>query len=349
MTVSSTDDVAPVLSQHRFDEDGLARFMAEHVEGFEPPLTVAQFHGGMSNPTFLLTEGQGRRFVLRKKPHGHLLPSAHAVEREYRVMSALAATDVPIARTYALCEDSAVIGQPFYVMEHVRGRVFRNYTLPQCTPDERAAIYDAMNDVLGRMHRIDPARIGLAEYGRPGSYAVRQVARWSKQYEASKTDDLPAMEHLMRWLPAHLPKESETRLVHGDYRLENMIWHPSQPRVLAVVDWELSTVGDPLADLAYNCLPWHVPDKSRGDLTNLEPDYGIPAETEYVAAYCRRVGRDYIADWNFYLVLSLFRLASISQGVYKRALDGNVSSPGALDRRTKARELADCAWRLVQS
>lgn len=349
MIASSTTDVVPVLPQHRFDERGLARFMADHILGFERPLTVAQFHGGMSNPTFLLTDGRGHHFVLRKKPPGRLLPSAHAVDREYRVISALAETEVPVARPYVLCEDAAVIGQPFYIMGHVEGRVFRNYTLPQSSPLERTAIYDAMNDVLARLHRIDPSAIGLSDYGKAGGYAARQVARWSKQYEASKTDDLPAMERLMRWLPAHLPPERETKLVHGDYRLENMIWHPSEPRVLAVVDWELSTLGDPLADLAYNCLPWHVPDRSRGDLTRLEADYGIPTEPDYVAAYCRRTGRSAIADWNFYLVLSLFRLASISQGVYKRALDGNVSSPGALDRRGKARELADCAWALAQS
>jgi aminoglycoside phosphotransferase (APT) family kinase protein len=265
------------------------------------------------------------------------------------VISSLAATGVPVAHAYVLCEDTAVIGQAFYIMEHIEGRVFRNYGLPQSNPAERAAIYDAMNDVLARLHRIDPTAIGLADYGRAGGYAARQVARWSRQYEASKTAEVPAMDSLMRWLPAHLPPERETRLVHGDYRLENMIWHPSEPRVLAIVDWELSTLGDPLADIAYNCLPWHVSDRSRGDLRHLSTDYGIPTEGDYVAAYCRRTARAPIADWQFYLVLSLFRLASISQGVYKRALDGNVSSPAALDRHTKARELADCAWALARS
>lgn len=347
-TVSSTSDVVPVLAQHRFDEAGLARFMAERVEGFAPPLTVAQFHGGMSNPTFLLRDGSGRRLVLRKKPPGRLLPSAHAVEREFQVISALAATDVPVARAYALCEDVSVIGQAFYIMEHVEGRVFRNYTLPESAPAERAAIYDAMNDVLARLHRIDCDAIGLDGYGKAGGYAARQIGRWSKQYAASKTDDVPAMENLMRWLPQHIPAADETTIVHGDYRLENMIWHPREPRVLAVVDWELGTLGHPLADLAYNCLPWHVPDRQRGDLTALGAGHGIPSERQYLAAYCRRTGRQGVADWNFYLVLSLFRLASISQGVYKRGLDGNVSSPGALDRGTKARELAEKAWALVE-
>jgi aminoglycoside phosphotransferase (APT) family kinase protein len=230
----------------------------------------------------------------------------------------------------------------------VEGRVFRNYTLPESNPAERAAIYDAMNDVLARLHRVDYAAIGLADYGKAGGYAVRQIGRWSKQYAAAKTDDVPAMERLMAWLPAHIPAGDETTIVHGDYRLENMIWHATEPRVLAVVDWELGTLGHPLADLAYNCLPWHVPDRTRGDLTGLARSYGIPSEADYVAAYGRRTGRDAGADWNFYLVLSLFRLASISQGVYKRGLDGNVSSPGALDRGTKARELAEKAWMLAE-
>ncbi|HUH83552.1 MAG TPA: phosphotransferase [Stellaceae bacterium] len=346
-TVSSTNDVEAVLPQHRFDEAGLQRFMAAHIEGFRPPLRVAQFRGGMSNPTFMLEDGGGRRYVLRKKPPGKLLPSAHAVEREYKVIAALAASDVPVARVYALCEDPAVIGQAFYVMAHVEGRVFRHYALPESAPAERAAVYDAMNDVLARLHRVDYARVGLADYGKAGGYAERQISRWSRQYEAAKTEDLPAMDALMRWLPAHLPAADETTIVHGDFRLENMIWHPREPRVLAVVDWELGTLGHPLADLAYNCLPWHVLDESRGSLMGLDAGTGIPAETDYVAAYCRRTGREGIEDWRFYLVLSLFRLASISQGVYKRGLDGNASSPLAIERGTKARMLAEAGWAMA--
>jgi aminoglycoside phosphotransferase (APT) family kinase protein len=346
--VSLTTQVESVLPQHRFDEAGLARFMAAEIEGFTPPLAVAQFQGGMSNPTYLITDGNGRRYVLRKKPPGKLLPSAHAVEREYKVISALALSGVPVARAHTLCEDPSVIGQAFYIMAHVKGRVFRNYTLPDSTPAERAAIYDAMNETLARLHRLDYRVLGLADYGKAGGYAARQIARWSKQYEASQTDDVPAMTALMRWLPVHIPAEDETAIVHGDYRLENMIWHPSESCVLAVVDWELSTLGHPLADLAYNCLPWHVPDARRGDLTRLDPAWGIPNEAEYVAAYCRRTGRGDIPHWTFYLVLSLFRLAAIAQGVYKRGLDGNVSSPGALDRGAKARELAEHAWALVE-
>jgi len=241
-----------------------------------------------------------------------------------------------------------VIGQAFYIMEHVRGRVFRNYTLPQASPAERAAIYDAMNAVLARLHQVDYAAVGLGDYGKAGGYARRQIARWSAQYAASRTDDLPAMEELMRWLPSHLPAADETSIVHGDFRLENMIWHPTEPRVLAVVDWELGTLGHPLADLAYNCLPWHVPDGNRADLAAVGPGSGIPGEAEYVAAYCKRTGRQGIADWDCYLVLSLFRLAAIAQGVYKRGLDGNASSPGALERGAKARALADAAWAIVE-
>jgi aminoglycoside phosphotransferase (APT) family kinase protein len=346
--VSSTNDVVPVLPQHRFDEAALTRYMVEHVERFVPPLSVSQFHGGMSNPTFLLRDGGGRRLVLRKKPPGKLLPSAHAVEREFKVIAALAATDVPVARAYALCADPSVIGQAFYIMEHVEGRVFRSYTLDACDKAERTAAYDAMNEVLARLHRVDYAAIGLGDYGKAGGYAARQIARWSTQYAASRTDELPAMDLLARWLPEHIPAADETTIVHGDFRLENMIWHAREPRVLAVVDWELGTLGHPLADLAYNCLPWHATDRQRGGLGGLPPGYGIPNEAEYVAAYCRRTGRDGIVDWNFYLVLSLFRLAAIAQGVYKRGLDGNVSSPGALDRGTKARELAEKAWALAE-
>ncbi len=348
-TISSTGNVIAVLPQHRFDEAALERFMRERIAGFVPPLRVAQFHGGMSNPTFMLEDGAGRRLVLRKKPPGKLLPSAHAVEREFKVIAALAGSDVPVARAYALCEDEAVIGRPFYIMEHVEGRVLRNYTLPDSAPAERAAIYDAMNAALARLHAVDYRALGLGDYGKAGGYAERQISRWARQYEASRTDDIAAMERLARWLPQHLPAADETTIVHGDFRLENMIWHPREPRILAIVDWELGTLGHPLADLAYNCLPWHVSDEQRGDLMALGADYGIPSEEQYLAAYCRRSGRDGIAHWRFWLVLSLFRLAAISQGVYKRGLDGNVSSPGALDRGAKARRLAEAAWALAES
>jgi aminoglycoside phosphotransferase (APT) family kinase protein len=346
--VSSTNDIDPVLPQHRFDEAALARFMKDRIEGFTPPLTVAQFQGGMSNPTFLLRDGAGHRYVLRKKPPGKLLPSAHAVDREFKVISALYGSDVPVARPYALCEDESVIGQAFYIMSHLEGRVLRSYALPQSSPAERAAIYDMMNDVLARLHRIDYAAVGLSDYGKAGGYLARQVSRWTKQYEAAKTEPIAAMDELMRWLPHHLPVDDQTSIVHGDYRLENMVWHPTEPRVLAVVDWELGTLGHPVSDLAYNCLPWHVPDLHRGHLMELPRDHGIPSEEEYVAAYCRRTGRTTLPDWTFHIVLSLFRLASIAQGVYKRGLDGNASSPRALERGEAARLLSETGWRLAQ-
>jgi aminoglycoside phosphotransferase (APT) family kinase protein len=347
--VSLTTDAVPVLAQHRFPEDRLERYLREHVEGFTPPLTVQQTQGGMSNPTFILTDGAGKRYVMRKKPPGKLLPSAHAVDREFRVISALRHTDVPVAGSYVLCQDPVVIGTDFYVMDFVEGRVFRVQTLPHSAPAERRAIYLAMIDILAKLHNVDYRAVGLEDYGRVGGYLARQVTRWSQQYEASKTDDLPAMENLIAWLPRHIPPDDKTTVAHGDYRLENLIFHPSEPRVLAAIDWELGTLGDPLSDLAYNCLPYYVSDPTRGDITNLDyAGYGIPSREECVARYCAQTGRGGIEQWNFYVVLSLFRLAAISQGVYKRGLDGNASSPEALTRRDRCRVLATTAWELVE-
>jgi aminoglycoside phosphotransferase (APT) family kinase protein len=346
---TATDETVPVLDAHRFDEAALARFMEANVEGYTPPLDVSQFQGGMSNPTFLLGDGAGRRYVLRKKPPGALLPSAHAVDREYRVISALAQTDVPVAKAYALCEDEAIIGQAFYIMEFVEGRVFRDITLPDLAPAERSAVYDAMGDVLARLHKVDYEAVGLGDYGRVGGYVSRQVRRWSQQYESSKTEDLAAMDKLMAWLPGNIPDDSLTTIAHGDYRIENLLYHPTEPRILAVVDWELGTLGNPFSDLAYNCLPYHMADERWGDITGI--DYaatGIPSEADYVAKYCARTGRDDIPDWTFYLVLSLFRLAAIIQGVYYRGVQGNAPTPEALKRRDKCRELSDIAWALVQ-
>jgi aminoglycoside phosphotransferase (APT) family kinase protein len=347
--VSLTTDAVAVLPQHRFPEDRLEHFMREHIEGFAPPLQVQQTQGGMSNPTFILTDGAGQRYVVRKKPPGKLLPSAHAVDREFRAISALWNTEVPVPRPYVLCQDPAVIGTDFYIMDFVEGRVFRVQTLPGLAPAERHAIYVAMVDALAKLHRIDYRAVGLEDYGRAGGYLSRQVTRWSQQYEASKTDDLPAMDHLMAWLPAHIPADDETTIAHGDYRLENLIFHPTEPRVLAIIDWELGTLGAPLSDLSYNCLPYHVADPTRGDITSLDhASYGIPSEEEYVAHYCAQTGRREIEHWNFYLVLSLFRLAAISQGVYKRGLDGNAASPEALTRRDRCMVLANAGWELVQ-
>lgn len=345
---TSTFEAVPVLDAHRFDEAALACFMAEHVEGFAPPLEVRQFQGGMSNPTFLLADGNGTRYVLRKKPPGELLPSAHAVDREFKVISALGPTDVPVAKAYALCEDESVIGQAFYIMEFLEGRVFRDVALPELEPAERRAIYDAMNDALAKLHGVDFEAVGLGDYGRVGGYIARQVRRWSQQYEASKTEEIPEMDKLSAWLSDNMPDDSLTTIAHGDFRLENLIYHPTEPRVLAVVDWELGTLGNPLSDLAYNCLPYHYGDPRWGDIIGL--DYaavGIPSEEDYVAAYCRRTGRD-IDDYTYYLVLSLFRFAAIIQGVYYRGVQGNAPTPEALKRKGKCEQLAKIAWAVLQ-
>ncbi len=345
----STHAVVPVLEQHRFPEPPLEGWLARNLEGFEPPLEVRQFQGGMSNPTFLLSDREGRRWVMRKKPPGELLPSAHAVDREYRVITALRDSGVPVPRTFVLCEDASIIGTPFYVMEQVEGRVFLDPRLPELSPRERAHIYDSMNEALAALHSVDWRSAGLEGFGREGGYAERQIRRWAGQYEATRTDDLPAMEALMKWLPEHLPADDETTIVHGDYRLGNLVCHPEEPRVSAVLDWELSTLGHPLADLAYNCLPYRVPDIVRGDLVDVDfARTGIPSEAEYLDAYCRRTGREGLPEWRFFLVLSLFRLAAITQGVYYRGLRGNASDPRALERRDNCRRFSDIAWRLAR-
>jgi aminoglycoside phosphotransferase (APT) family kinase protein len=334
---------------HVLDLDALAAYLADRLDGVTPPLTARQFAGGMSNPTFELTDAAGRRYVLRKKPPGDLLPSAHAVDREFRIMSALKDTAVPVAEPLVLCMDDDVLGQAFYVMAHVDGRVFRELELPGMAPAERAAIYDAMNDTLAKLHCVDWRAAGLSDFGREGGYAGRQVKRWTGQYQASATDRLPAMDRLIDWLPENVPAKAETTIAHGDFRLENMIFHPSEPRVLAVVDWELSTLGDPLADLAYNSLPWHMPDPRRGDLRDNDPaETGIPAEADYLAAYAGRTGRADTGDWTFYQALSLFRLGAIAQGVYKRGLDGNATSDAALLRKDVCRNLSEIAWGLIE-
>ena len=347
--LSLTTDTAPVLEQHRFEEANLERYMKEQVPGFVSPLSVGQVRGGMSNPTFILSDGAGKRYVLRKKPPGKLLPSAHAVDREFRIISALWDTEVPVAKAYVLCQDPSIIGTDFYIMDFVDGRVFRGYELTELEPTERRAVYNAHIDIMAKLHQVDFRAIGLEDYGRVGGYMTRQVGRWSKQYEASKTGDLPVMDKLMAWLPEHLPEDEETTIAHGDFRLENMLFHPTESRILAVVDWELSTLGAPLSDLAYSGLPYHVPDDVRGDITNLDyASYGIPSEEECVARYCEKTGRAGIENWNFYVVFSLFRLAAIVQGVYKRALDGNASSPEAITRGEKCKRLATAGWALVE-
>ena len=344
------DSLRPVRDAHRFDEARLAEYLAEHLPGFAPPLTVSQFEGGQSNPTFLLECAAGR-FVLRKKPPGDLLPSAHLVEREYRVMSALAGGGVPVPAMHLLCEDPAIIGTSYYVMEHVTGRVFRNPALPDQAPEERAALYDAMNDALARLHAVDWRGAGLADFGKPERYLARQTDRWSRQYQASKTEDIPAMDRLIDWLPAHLPDDDDIAIAHGDFRLENLIFHPTEPRVLAVLDWELSTLGHPLSDLAYNCMTYHFPAKglSFPGLGGLDVgSLGIPSEADYVAAYARRTGRETIPEWSVFLAFSLFRMAAILQGVYARALQGNAASERAVQMAGMPSLLAGIAWEIAQ-
>jgi aminoglycoside phosphotransferase (APT) family kinase protein len=342
----------PVAPQNRFDELRLASWLQSHVPGFQGPMTVEQFKGGQSNPTFMLTAG-GQRYVLRRKPLGDLLPSAHAVDREFRVISALAGTDVPVAKAHALCEDASVIGSMFYVMDHVEGRILWNPTLPGLSPAERGAHYDEMNRVMAALHRVDPAAIGLADYGRPGAYLERQVARWTRQYQAAETEPIEAADRLMTWLPRHMPAEGQSRIVHGDYRLDNVIFHPTEPRIVAVLDWELSTLGDPLVDFAYHCMTWHMPvGRSRGLGDANLAELGIPAEADYRALYMRRTGRSTPvpeADWNYYLVFNMFRLVGILQGIAKRAEQGNASNASAVETGKRARPLAEQAWALAQT
>ena len=311
------------------DTERLGPYLAEHVPGFGQLVSAEKFAGGQSNPTFLIASTNGR-FVLRRKPPGALLKSAHAVDREYRIMAALAQTDVPVPRVLHLCEDDAIIGSMFYVMDYVEGRVFWDGRLPDLQTAERSAIYDSMNAALAALHRVDPAVVGLADYGKPGSYFERQIGRWTGQYRASETHPVPAMDDLIAWLERHTPEDDgRVSLVHGDYRLDNMIFEPSGTRILAVLDWELSTLGHPLADLAYQCMQWRLP--SEGAFRGLggidRKALGIPTEADYVELYCRRTGTEVIGHWPFYLAFSFFRLAAILQGVYKRSLDGNASNP----------------------
>ncbi len=338
----------PVSEQQRFDTDTLAKWLSEHVTDFAGPLSIEQFAGGQSNPTFKLVT-PSRNYVMRAKPApvAKLLPSAHAIEREYRVMDALSRTGVPVAKMLALCEDEAVIGRAFYVMEHVEGRVLWDPSLPGMSGAERAAIYDEMNRVIAALHSVDPAAAGLADYGKAGHYLERQIARWSKQYEASETEAIEAMHRLIEWLPAHVPFDTGERVavVHGDYRLDNLIFHPCEPRILAVLDWELSTLGDPIVDFAYHCMAWHVdPVQFRG-IAGLNWDtLGIPDEQRYVERYRERTGFTIAGDWNFYLAFNMFRIAAILQGIMKRVTVGTASSAQAIDAGRRARPMAELAW-----
>ena len=335
-----------VQERHRFDVAALDAWLRGQVAGYAGPLQVEQFKGGQSNPTFLLMT-PGQTYVLRRKPPGKLLPSAHAIDREYRVMAALAATEVPVPKTYALCEDETVIGTAFYVMEHMQGRILWDPALPEMTADERAAIFDSMNRVIAAMHRVDVRQVGLADYGKPGNYFARQIGRWTTQYRASETERIDAMDRLIDWLPQNIPASDATALVHGDYRLDNLVFHATEPRVIAVLDWELSTLGHPMADFAYHAMAWDMPAGDMRGLAGLDlAALGIPGAQAYVERYCERVGVAMPArgEWDFYVAYNLFRGAAISQGIMRRALDGSASSTHALEAGRKARAVAERGW-----
>lgn len=340
----------PVQERHRFDIGALERYCREHIEGISGPLALEQFRGGQSNPTYLVSGG-GRRYVLRAKPGpaAKLLPSAHAVEREHRVITALGRVGIPVPRTYCLCEDESVIGRAFYVMEYVEGRVFWEQSLPGMTGPERAAIYDEMNRVIAMLHRVDYKAAGLSDFGKPGNYFGRQIARWSRQYQASATERIEPMDRLIEWLPGNIPPGDETTVVHGDYRMDNLIFHAREPRILAVLDWELATLGHPLADFSYHCIGWHIPPGQFRGIAGLDlASLGIPSEAKYIASYCDRMGRARIGHWDFYLAYNLFRIAAILQGVMKRALEGTAASAQALDAGKRARPLAELGWKYAE-
>jgi aminoglycoside phosphotransferase (APT) family kinase protein len=338
----------PIQEHQSFDLGALEAYLRNH--GFSGPLSVQQFRGGQSNPTYLIS-GAGKQHVLRAKPGpaAKLLPSAHAVDREFRVISALRDAGIPVPRTYCLCEDEGVIGRAFYVMEYVEGRVLWDQSLPGMTPPERAAIYGEMNRVIAALHRIDYAAAGLADFGKPGNYFARQIGRWSRQYRASETERIEPMEALIAWLPENIPPGDETTVVHGDYRMDNLIFHSHEPRILAVLDWELSTLGDPLADFSYHCMSWHIPSGQFRGIAGLDlAALGIPGESRYIASYCERTGREGIEHWNFYLAYNLFRIAAILQGVMKRALEGTAASAQALEAGRRARPLAELGWQYAE-
>ena len=338
----------PVPERHRFDVTSLERFLREHVEGFGGKLEVEQFKGGQSNPTFMLKAAE-KRYVLRRKPPGKLLQSAHAVDREYRVITALHGIGFPVAKTYCLCMDDAIIGTAFYVMDYVAGRVLWEPSLPQMGKEQRGAYFDELNRVIALLHSVDYAAIGLADYGKPGNYIERQINRWTKQYRASETERIEAMENLIEWLPKNIPQGDETTIVHGDYRMDNVMFHPTEPKILAVLDWELSTLGHPLADFAYHCMTWRLtPGQFRGMMGVDFKALGIPTEQEYVSAYCRRTGRDHIPNWDFYMAYNMFRLAGILQGIMGRVKDGTAASAHALEQGKRARPMAEAGWEQVE-
>lgn len=336
----------PVRAGFAFDVDALSRWMGAHIEGFAGPIEVTQFRGGQSNPTFKLTT-RDRDYVLRRKPPGRLLKGAHAVDREARVMQALGREGFPVPQILGLCEDETVIGSLFVIMTYVPGRIFWDPRLPEIESSRRAAYFDAMNATLARLHQLDPVAAGLADFGNPGQYVARQIARWSTQYvqdvEAGRD---PHLDRLIEWLPSAVPSDDDaTAVIHGDFRCDNMIFHPEEPRIVAVLDWELSTLGHPLADFAYHALMYRLPEQVGAGLGGLDPrTYGLPREADYVAAYCARTGRDSVVHYEFYLAFNLFRLAAIFHGIKGRLVRGSAASAQAAERVAILPELARLAW-----
>ncbi|MEH6476634.1 MAG: phosphotransferase [Sneathiella sp.] len=350
MATSSSDfsGTMDVQDRHQIDAAVLEDYMSKHVDGFTSPLEIRQFKGGQSNPSYLLVT-PSKKYVLRKKPPGVLLPSAHAVDREYKVITGLNTTDVPVPRTYCLCMDEQIVGTIFYIMDFVDGDIEWDPALPHFTNDERSAVFNSMNASIAKLHKVDYKAAGLEDFGKPTDYLARQINRWSKQYKASETENIDAMNKLMKWLPENIPAGDETSVVHGDYRLDNTIIDRTSKEVIAILDWELSTLGHPLADFSYHCMTWRLePELFRGlkglDLTSL----GIPTEDEYVRMYCKRTGRDSIANWDFYMAYNMFRLSAILQGIMGRVVDGTAASQHAKDMGQRAKPLAHKGWEQVE-
>jgi len=336
----------PVRSGFELDNKALTKYMEENVEGFSGSLEIKQFKGGQSNPTYELSAG-GKKYVLRRKPSGKLLKSAHAVDREYKVVTALGQTDVPVAKTYALCTDDSVIGSWFYIMDCVEGRII--WTLDNAPLEQRLEIFDAMNDAVAKLHSVDYKTVGLADFGKQGGYFQRQISRWSKQYQALDEEPCVVMDELIEYLAEHIPEKDETTIVHGDYRMDNIIFHPTEPKILALLDWELSTLGHPLSDFSNSCIFWHMPVGVFNGLQGLNlKEACLPTEEEYIEAYCKRTGRNGIENWNFYIAFNFFRLAGICFGIAGRVRDGTASSPQAIAHAAAAEPFAEMGMAQVR-
>jgi aminoglycoside phosphotransferase (APT) family kinase protein len=339
---------APVPTALTFDQDVLATWLKDKGLLDKAALSVKPLTGGQSNPTFLLTSGQ-QRYVLRKKPPGPLLPSAHAVDREYRFMQALQSSDVPVPKLCVFSEDVDVVGTPFYIMEYLDGRVIVDQSLPALSKEDRTLVYRDMNRVIAALHTVDYAQVGLDTFGKPGNYFGRQIARWSRQYKEANTEDIAELHALIDWLPANIPAGEQTSIVHGDYRLDNLVLHPTEPRAIGLLDWELATLGHPLADFAYHCMSWHIPATLWRGIGGLDlAALGIPDEAQYLKQYSDATGLDGAEHWDFYIAYNLFRMAAILQGIARRAADGTAASSDALETGSKARPLAEIGWKYAQ-